>query len=454
MPLSELPPNFGDSAGQEPPKIVVSPPGPMSRQLAARLAAVESPAFDARRAARAEASGEDQGAIVYATAKGANVVDVDGNRYVDLVAGFGSLVLGHAPKRVARAVEAQSERLWLALGDVYAADVKIVLCERLAKLFPEPGARVMLGLSGADAVTAALKTAVLATKRSGVIAFEGGYHGLSYAPLAACGLSEAFRAPFAAQLGSHVTFIPYPSSEAQLETCKMHVRALLESGKYGAVLVEPILGRGGCVVPPAGFLPALRDACDGGGALLVADEIWTGLGRSGAILASVSAGVVPDLICIGKGLGGGIPISACIGRARAMEAWGSHGGSAIHTATHFGAPLACAAASATLDAIASEQLDVRAREVGDRWVDVLRDRTRDRGVTAVRGRGLMVGAELEGGASRALAVARRLLGRGYLVLTGGKRGDVLTLTPPLNIDEPLLGAFASALADVLAERTI
>jgi 4-aminobutyrate aminotransferase/(S)-3-amino-2-methylpropionate transaminase len=451
---SENPPGLGDPSGQEPPKITTPPPGPASRALAERLSAVESPAFDARRAARAELSGEDHDGIVYATAKGSNVFDVDGNRYVDLVAGFGALVLGHAPRRVARAIDAQSERLWLALGDVYASDAKVLLCERLARLLPEPGARVMLGLSGADAVTAALKSAVLATKKSGVIAFEGSYHGLSYAPLAACGLSEAFRAPFAAQLGTHVTFVPYPASEAQLEPVAMHVRALLESGKYGAVLVEPILGRGGCVVPPAGFLPALRDACDRSGALLVADEIWTGLGRSGAILASVASGVVPDLVCIGKGLGAGVPISACIGRQRVMEAWGEHGGTAIHTATHFGAPLACAAASATLDVVVADRLDARAREVGDRWAMVLREGTRQRGVVSVRGRGLMVGVELEGGAARALAVARRLLGRGYLVLTGGKRGDVLTLTPPLNIDEPLLGGFASALADVLGERGV
>jgi 4-aminobutyrate aminotransferase/(S)-3-amino-2-methylpropionate transaminase len=450
MPLSEMPPAL-DSGGQEPPKIVVAPPGPQSRQLAARLSAVESPAFDARRAARAKQSGAEQAPIVYATARGANVIDVDGNRYVDLVAGFGAQLLGHAPKRVARALEVQSERLWLALGDVYAADVKVALCERLARMMPEPGARVMLGLSGADAVTAALKTAVLATGKPGIIAFDGSYHGLSYAPLAACGLSEAFRAPFAAQLGAHVTFLPYPSAEAQLDACKMQLRATLESGRIGAVLVEPILGRGGCVVPPVGFLPALRDACDASGALLVADEIWTGLGRTGAPLATIAAGVLPDLVCLGKGLGGGLPISACVGRARAMEAWGAHGGSAIHTATHFGAPLGCAAAMATLDAIALERLEPRAREVGDRWIDALRERTQGRGVNAVRGRGLMVGVEVDGGAARALAVTRALLARGYLTLTGGKRGDTLTLTPPLNIDEPLLGGFASALADVLAQ---
>ncbi len=448
MPLSELPPAL-DSIGQEPPRIAVAPPGPMSRMLAAKLAAVECPAFDARRHARTEESGVDQSPIVYASARGSNVVDADGNRYVDLAAGFGALVLGHSPKRVARALEAQGDRLWLALGDVYSADVKVALCERLAKLFPEPRARVMLGLSGADAVTAALKTAAIATGKPGVIAFTGGYHGLSHGPLAACGLNEGFRAPFAGQLGTRVEFLPYPTNEAQLEVCKMALGAALDRGGAGCVLVEPLLGRGGCVVPQAGFLAMLREACDRSRTLLVADEVWTGLGRSGAMLASVDAGVVPDLVCIGKALGGGMPISACIGREKAFAAWGAHGGSALHTATHFGAPLACAAAIATLDAVASETLPSRAREVGERWIDALCDQTRGRGVVAVRGRGLMVGVELEGGAGRALGVTRRLLQRGYLVLTGGVRGDVLTLTPPLNIDEPLLGAFASTLGDCL-----
>ncbi len=448
VPLSELPPAL-DSGGQEPPKILVAPPGPMSRALSAKRAAVECPAFDARREARAAESGADHEPIVYASARGSNVIDADGNRYVDLVAGFGALLLGHAPRRVARSVEAQEDRLWLALGDVYSADVKIALCERLARLFPEPGARVMLGLSGADAVTAALKTAALATGRGGAIAFTGAYHGLSHGPLAACGLHEGFRAPFAGQLGVRVEFVPYPAHESQLESCKAHVGAALDRGGIGCILVEPILGRGGCIVPPAGFLPMLREACDAAGVLLVADEIWTGLGRSGAMLASVDAGVVPDLVCLGKGLGGGLPISACVGRARAFAAWGAHGGSAIHTATHFGAPLACAAALATLDALASEKLAVRAREVGERWTLALRDQLRERRVAQVRGRGMMIGVEVEGGAARALAASRALLSRGYLVLTGGTKGDVLTLTPPLNIDEPLLGAFASALAECL-----
>ncbi len=403
----------------------------------------------ARREARAKESASDQAPIVYARAEGANVIDVDGNRYVDLAAGFGALLLGHLPARVAGAVDEQCERLWLALGDVYPSDAKVVLCELLAKLYPEPGARVMLGSSGADAVTAALKSAMLATGRGGVVAFDGAYHGLSYAPLAACGLRPTFREPFSEQLNPRVTFAPYPGEGASLDETMVAVSGALARGEVGAVLVEPVLGRGGCVVPPPGLLPSLRAACDRAGALLVCDEVWTGLGRSGAWLASVDAGVLPDLVCLGKGLGAGLPVSACIGSDRVMAAWGAHGGATIHTATHFGAPLACAAAVATLGAIEEARLPERSRAVGERWMTGLRRRCEGRGVADVRGRGLMIGVALEGGPGRALAVTRALLERGWIVLTGGSRGDVITLTPPLDIDERLLAAFADALADAL-----
>ena len=436
--------------GAELPSILVTPPGPRSRELAARLVAVECPAADARRQSRAKASDTDPTPIVYARGQGANVMDVDGNRYVDLAAGFGALLLGHVPAMVAGAIEAQAERLWLALGDVHPSDAKVALCERLADLLPVRGARVLLGSTGADAVTAALKTAALATGRPGVVAFEGAYHGLSHGPLAACGLHPAFREPFAAQLNPHVTFAPYPASSEGLGESMAHVARALQRGDAGAVLVEPVLGRGGCLVPPADFLPLLRKACDAAGALLVCDEIWTGLGRSGAWLASVDAGVVPDLVCLGKGLGAGLPISACIGVPGAMEAWGAHGGTTIHTATHFGAPLACAAAVATLTALEERSLPERARAVGERWKATLAERTAGRGVVEVRGRGLMVGVALAGGPARAGAVTRALLERGWIVLTGGARGDVLTLTPPLDVEEALLDAFADALAGALS----
>jgi 4-aminobutyrate aminotransferase/(S)-3-amino-2-methylpropionate transaminase len=431
--------------GQESPSVIVRPPGPKSRALAERLSRVESPAFDARRDARADVSGEDQGSIFYASAIGSNVIDVDGNRYVDFAAGFGALPLGHRAKNVQDAINRAQGDLWLALGDVYSAESKVTLCEKLAALYPEGGARVLLGLSGADAMTAAMKTAMLATGRAGVIAFEASYHGLSYGPLAACGLNAAFREPFREQLGSHVTFAPYPKSESELASSLSIVRAAMASGNIGAVLIEPIVGRGGCIVPPKEFLASLRAICDDAGALLIADEIWTGLGRSGSWLASVAAGVVPDVICVGKGLGSGLPISACIGSERVMKSWGKHGGSAIHTATHFGAPIACAAAIATIDELTNEKIVARSAHVGQAWMQSMRARLVSCGANDVRGRGMMIGIAVDGGASRALAVTRDLLARGYIVLTGGVRGDVITLTPPLTIAESLLDEFTTAL---------
>jgi 4-aminobutyrate aminotransferase/(S)-3-amino-2-methylpropionate transaminase len=439
------------------PEMKVPPPGPRSRELSARLAAVESPAFEARRGARGELSGTEQSAIVYAHGCGSNVFDVDGNRYVDLTAGFGALLLGYAPNVAAFAARAALDDLPLALGDVYASELKVRAVEAIASLFPEPGARVMLGLSGADAVTCALKTAMLATGRPGVLAFEGGYHGLSHGPLAACGLAPSFRDPFAAQLGVSVSFAPYPSREdprsaaPALEETLGAVRAALKAGSVGAVLVEPMLGRGGCVVPPRSFLAALRSLTDDAGALLVFDEVWTGMGRSGAMLACELEGVVPDVLCLGKGLGGGIPISACVGRGRVMEPWGAHGGSTIHTGTHFGSPPACAAALATIAAVRGG-LAERAAKVGDDFARELAVAGSTTGTSwSVRGRGLMIGIELAD-AGEALAVSRSLLERGYVVLTGGVKGDTLTLSPALTIEPAVLSAFIPALAGAVVEH--
>ena len=411
------------------------------------MAAVESPAFDARRQARALRSGEDQAPIAYAHGRGANVFDVDGNRYVDLTAGFGALILGHAPNEATEAARRTTDELALALGDVYASEAKVRACEAIAASFPEAGARVMLGLSGADAMTCALKTALLATGKPRVVAFEGSYHGLSYGPLSALGFAPSFREPFVPHLGIPVTFVPYPGSAGELEASLGAVRTALASGDVGAILVEPILGRGGCIVPPVSFLPALRSLADEAGVLLVVDEIWTGMGRTGVMLASDP--IVPDVLCLGKGLGGGLPISACVGRARVMEAWGGHGGTRIHTGTHFGSPPACAAALATLEAIRARDLPARARALGETWRAELRQACGD--AAGVRGAGLMVGVTLSD-AAEALAVARALLARGFIVLTGGSSGNALTLSPPLTIEPDLLSAFATTLGEVVRAR--
>jgi 4-aminobutyrate aminotransferase/(S)-3-amino-2-methylpropionate transaminase len=385
--------------------------------------------------------------VVYATAKGSNVTDVDGNRYVDLAGGFGAMLLGHRHPHVERALLLESERLWQALGDVYPADAKIALCERLAALHPSKHAQVILAQSGSDAIAAALKTALLATGKPGVLAFGHAYHGLGYGALAACGLRESYRAPFAAQLNPHVSFVDYPSSSEHLEQLLEQVAGRLQTQPIGAVLVEPILGRGGIVIPPEQFLPELGRLTHAQGALLIADEIWTGLGRSGAWLFSAKSGRFPDLVCLGKGLGGGLPISAVIGSAQLMQCW-SREAEIVHTSTFAGTPLACATAIATLDTLSRDALVERSHALGAEFRDrlVLALTTRAPKIT-VRGQGMMVALDLGATPGKAGLLARALLERGYITSTGGGQREVLVLTPPLTISKPLLLDAAGAIAE-------
>lgn len=445
MPLSELPPPVGTTPdaelGQEPPLVRVAPPGPMSRSWAGRLARVECPAVFAP-------TESPETPIVYASCIGSNVVDVDGNRYVDFAAGFGAVLLGHIAQRPSRSLEMQAQRAWTALGDVFPADAKVAMLERVVSLYPKGGAKALLCQSGSDAVTAAIKTAVLATGRVGVLAFEGAYHGMGYAALSACGYRTTFRDPFAEQLNPHVRFAPYPRGTEDLSATLERAREALAAHDVGAVIVEPVLGRGGCIDPPPEFLPELIALAHQAGALLIADEIWTGLGRSGAMLACSRVGVIPDIICLGKGLGGGMPISACVADGAVMDAWKRSPG-VIHTSTFQGNPLACSTGVATIDTIKAKKLDERSARVGDAFRQWLRSSLGEHAaVTAITGAGLMTGVAFDS-ARTASTVRLELLRRGYIVVGGGVQGDVITLTPPLTIEEDLLEGFVDTLADVV-----
>jgi 4-aminobutyrate aminotransferase/(S)-3-amino-2-methylpropionate transaminase len=381
---------------------------------------------------------------VYASAKGSNVIDVDSNRYVDFAAGFGAMLLGHSHPSVLRVLDFQSQRLLMALGDVFPADAKVALLERLAALHPDPHARVILGQSGADAVTAALKTAVLFTGKAGVLAFGGAYHGLSYAPLAACGLRSSYRSPFAPQLNPHVTFADYPGQTVDLERVLGQAEAAFRAGPVGAILVEPILGRGGVIVPPREFLPELGKLAQRSGALVIADEIWTGLGRSGKMLFSLQAGFTPDLLCLGKGLGGGLPISAVVGRGDVLSAW-RRDAEVVHTSTFAGNALACASSIATLDVISRQHLAERADTLGAELLGTLRMRLARFSKVSLRGAGLMIAIDLGDRPGIATELASRMLEHGYITSTGGGRREVLVLTPPLTLSDSLLAGFVDSL---------
>lgn len=360
-------------------------------------------------------------------ARGSNVEDTDGNRYVDLTSGFGACAVGHSHPAVVAAIGRQSERLVHALGDLHPSDVKIELLERLCALAPWD-ARAILSSNGSDAVESALKTAALATGKPGILAFEGGYHGLSFGALAACGYREGFRAPFAEQLNPHVCFAEWPS----LDSARKHLQ---QSTNIGAILVEPIQGRGGIRVPPDGFLEGLAELAHEHDALLIADEILTGLGRCGS--PWVSAGLA-DILCVGKALGAGLPVSACLARTEVMQAWGDPAGEAIHTGTFYGNPLGCAAALASLELLG--ELYARARDVGDE----LASRLRDDGFQ-VEGRGMMLGVRFD---DTVLPLVHRLLQRGYLVLPAGRRAQTLELLPALTIERELLEGFVETLREL------
>lgn len=401
-------------------------PGPRSRELATRLAAVES----------RNVTCLDPVPIFWERAEGANVWDLDGNRFVDLSAAFGVAVAGHAHPRVRSAVAAQAQTLLHGMGDVHPSRVKVELLERLAALYPggEPALGV-LGSSGSDAVETALKTAQLATGKSGVIAFEGAYHGLALGALDVTSRSE-FRDPFATRLPHATVFARF----GELDDLERAASDCPEP--VGAVLVEPIQGRGGERIPPDGFLTALRERCDQQGWLLIADEIYTGFGRTGKWFACDHEGVVPDLLCIAKGLANGMPISACLGRQAVMNAWPRSTGEALHTQTFLGHPPSCAAALASIAVIEDEGLVARSAELGIAALKHLRSRLAGRSdVRDVRGRGMMIGVELTR-PGQAATVCAEALTRGVIALPSGDVGEVIGISPPLMIDP---GVFHDAL---------
>ncbi len=412
-----------DVAATEPPALRTELPGPASRALAERLRVVESRNITAL---------VPDLPIFWERAQGANVWDVDGNRFVDLTGAFGVANVGHAHPRVSQAVAGQAATLMHAMGDVHPPAIKVALLERLCGLFPGGGsARAILGSSGADAVEAALKTSMLATGRSGIVAFEGGYHGLG---LGALDLTwrDDFKAPFQSRLANETAFARYGDITDV-------TRAAAEcASPVGAVIVEPVQGRGGERVPPNGFLSALRTLCDREGWLLIVDEIYTGFGRTGRWFACEHEGVVPDLLCVGKGLSSGMPISACVGRAEVMDAWPASAGEAIHTQTFLGHPTGCAAALASIDVLDTDGLVERAAELGSRTLEWLRDETRSNpNVREVRGLGMMLGIECQV-ADHALAACGRALNNGIITLPSGAGGCVLSITPPLMIEEDVL----------------
>jgi len=410
--------------------------------------------------------------IVWERAQGVHVWDAEGKEYLDLTAAFGVAAAGHANPNVVKAGQKQMAKLLHAMGDVHPHALKAQLAKKLSGITFERWAKlskaqsqkskvvtgkVIFSNSGFEAVESALKTAVLATKKNGVIAFAGAYHGLGYGALNATH-REHFRRPFRPQLREFGSFVKFPTRANQLGEVEKEIRRLFRREKIGAILLEPIQARGGINVPPLGFLPLLRKLCDEHSALLILDEIYTGFGRTGKWFACEHSGVIPDLICLGKALTGGFPLSACVGRADLMDnAWPASTGEAIHTSTFLGHPVGCAMALAQIYEIRRLKLCERSAKLGAfllREMDSLNTRRRSL-VTSTRGLGLMAGVELnlpngKPATVGALAAVKSLLQRGYIFLPEGEHANIIGFTPPLTISEAQLGEAVAELNQVLA----
>lgn len=369
-------------------------------------------------------------AVTLVSGRGAVVVDADGNEYLDLLAGIAVNCLGHAHPAVVAAVTSQLSTLGHT-SNLAATGPTIALAERLLELAGRDG-RVFFCNSGAEANEAAFKIGRL-TGRSGYVAARGGFHGRTMGALALTG-QPAKQAPFQ-PLPPAVEFVGFGDA-GEL--------AAAVSERTAAVVLEPIQGEGGVVPAPPGYLAAAGRIAHDSGALLVVDEVQTGIGRTGAWFAHTADDVRPDIVTIAKGLGGGLPIGATLafGDAAGLLGPGSHG------STFGGNPVSCAAALAVVDTIEADGLLDRATQLGERFRHEL---AALRGVDSVRGRGLLLGVVLTAGVSAA-AVETAARQRGLLV--NAVAADVIRLAPPLVLTnaeaEQAIALLAEAIAEVAA----
>lgn len=380
--------------------------------------------------------------LVLARAKGSQLWDADGRAYIDLCAGFGALPLGHNSVAL-RAACRDSDSISTGMGDLYASQAKVELLGELHRNMPAYLRRSMLALSGSQAVEMAIKTALLYRRgRGGFIALHNCYHGLDGGALSLTAMAK-FKQPFAAWLhADKVEHLRLGCSLTELEEAVQRQRHI----GTAALILEPVQGRGGGRVCSDAWLKQVRDFCDQQDILLIYDEIFTGLGRIGTLTKAFA--VECDLLCLGKALGGGMPLSALLGREEVMQAWPRNDGEALHSGTFFGHPLSCRVATATLRAIVADDLCQRAAQLGARAharLDELLASHPD--VQEVRGAGLMLAIVFRR-AQQGARCAQRLAQQGIIAIPAGTQGECLSITPALNIHEELLWP---ALATIAAQ---
>ena len=410
-------------------------PGPKGRALIERDASVVSPSYP-----RAHPFAMDHG-------KGSEIWDVDGNRFLDFAAGIAVVSTGYSHPKVIKAIQEQAEKFLHISSDFYH-EKWIELSEKLVAIAPfEEEARVFLSNSGAESVEAAIKLARYHTGRSGFIGFLGAFHGRTMGSLAFTASKAKYKRGFFPTMDG-VVHAPYPNpyrpllarrkgesyGEAVVRYIEEEIMGrILPAEDVAGIVIEPIQGEGGYIVPPPEFFPALRELCDKHGILLIADEVQAGMGRTGKWWSIEHFGVEPDIVTSAKGIASGVPLGATIARESVMT-WipGTHGN------TYGGNPLACAAGSATIDLI-QESFMANAAEVGEYALDALAEiKERHPSMGDVRGKGLMIGIDFvkdketreENGALRD-RVTDLAFERGLITLGCGE--SVIRVAPPLNI---------------------
>ncbi len=383
-----------------------------------------------------------------ARAENAEVWDVEGKRYVDFAAGIAVVNTGHLNPQVKSAVQAQLEKFSHTCFHVMMYEGYVALAERLNRLVPgDSPKKTLLVTTGAEAVENAVKFARAATGRTGVIAFNGAFHGRTVMAVSLTGKMEPYKAGFG-PFPPEVFHAPFPSElygvsvDDAIAGVEQLFKTDIEASRVAAIIIEPVQGEGGFYVAPPQFLQRLRALCDRHGILLIADEVQTGFARTGRMFATEYAGIEPDLVTLAKGLAGGFPLAAVVGKAEIMDAVnpGGVGG------TYGGNPLSCAAALAVLDVIEQEDLAARALVLGERIESRLQGMARRFAcIGEVRGLGAMVAMELFEDAERrvpAAALTKSLVARaaelGLLLLSCGHNGNVIRILAPLTAPESVI----------------
>ncbi|OBH85950.1 4-aminobutyrate--2-oxoglutarate transaminase [Mycobacterium scrofulaceum] len=437
-------------------QLVTEIPGPASLELTKRRAAAVSHGVNVSLP------------VFVARAFGGIIEDVDGNRLIDLASGIAVTTVGNSSPRVVEAVRAQVAEFTHTCFMVAPYEQYVAVAEELNRITPGSGEkRSVLFNSGAEAVENAVKVARAYTRKPAVVAFNHAYHGRTNLAMALTAKSKPYKSgfgPFAPEVYRAPVSYPYRDGLLDKELAtdgeKAAARAIdvIESqvgaDSLAAVIIEPIAGEGGFIVPAEGFLPALLNWCRNNDVVFIADEVQTGFARTGAMFACEHEGVEPDLICTAKGIADGLPLSAVTGRAEIMDA--SHVGGL--GGTFGGNPIACAAALATITTIESDGLIERARQL-ERLITepLLRLQAGDDRIGEVRGRGAMIAVELvkSGTAEPDAELTQRLStaahAAGVVVLTCGMFGNIIRLLPPLTISDELLNEGLDVLAGLLAD---